>query len=390
MKIGIDVRMGDGEYGIGQYSLQLVKNILDLDCSNEYFLFVRNPGKILEVCGGPRGNATVVKADYRHYSYREQIGLAGLLRKYNLDLVHFTNFNVPLLYNRPFVVTIHDVIHHKFPSNKQCGTFHSLAYKSVIISAARRSRRIITVSEFSRRQIVEALKVPPEKVSVIYEAQSPVPVTESEVVAVKQKFGIAKPYILFVGVMERKKNLVNLAKGFDIVKSKYSLDIQLVFAGKHDRHYPELDQQLRSIVHSKALIFTGVVTDQEKYALYKGAEAFVSSSLYEGFGLPGVEAMSLSTPLIVSNTEVFREVYDNGAIYFDPLEPETIAQRINLLLRDPEYKRTISDNALSRAHCFSWQKTAAETMRVYSTALDRTCGSVCEIEHTTALTAPPD
>ncbi len=159
---------------------------------------------------------------------------------------------------------------------------------------------------------------------------------------------------------------MNLAKGFDLLKENYNLNIQLVLVGKEDAHYPEIARQLKSVKYAKDLILTGKVSDKEKYALIKGAQAFVSASLFEGFGLPGVEAMSMGIPLIVANTEVFNEVYDNGAIYFDATDPEDIAQKIHLLLMDDKYRSLIADKAYVRSGFFSWEKCARQTLGVYA------------------------
>ena len=367
MRIGIDLRMAGLEYGIGRYSLELVRKIIELDRDNEYFLFVRDEKSFSKTNFEFRLNVNLVKADYKHYSFSEQFSFNRLLNKYNLDLVHFLNFNVPFMYNKPFVVTIHDIIHHRLPGTKKSHFLHRLAYRAVMHHAVFASRRIITVSEFSKKEILDVFKVPAKKIQVIYEAATTVPITDSDVSLVKQNFDISKPYLIFVGVMERKKNLLNLVKAFDILKDKFNLNVQLVLAGKADPHYPEIQEQVKEIKYRKDLILTGVVSEKEKYALYKGAEAFVSASLFEGFGLPGVEAMSLGIPLVVSNTEVFNEVYDNGAIYFDPHDPEDMAQKINFLLSDEKYRALIANNAYTRAQYFSWDLAARRTLEVYKT-----------------------
>ncbi len=365
MRIGIDLRMAGLEYGIGRYSFELVRKIIDLDHENEYFLFVRDPEQFVRTNLEYRQNVSLIKADFRHYSFSEQFSFKRLLLRHDLDLVHFLNFNVPLLYNKPFVVTIHDVIHHRLPGVKKSHFLHRLAYKAVMRHAVFASKKIITVSEFSKKEILDLFKVPAEKIEVIYEAASTVPVTDSDVSLVKQKFDISKAYLVFVGVMERKKNLLNLSKAFDILKDKFNLNVQLVLAGKEDSHYPEILEKLKEIKYRKDLIITGLVSEKEKYALYKGSVAFVSASLFEGFGLPGVEAMSLGIPLVVSNTEVFNEVYDNGAIYFNALDPEDIAQKINFLLSDEKYRSLIANNAYTRAQYFSWDLAAKKTLEVY-------------------------
>jgi glycosyltransferase involved in cell wall biosynthesis len=224
---------------------------------------------------------------------------------------------VPLFYRRPYVVTIHDVVHIRLPGNKRRRFFHRYAMRKVLQSAADHAKRVLTVSQFSKREIADVLKTPAYKIDVIYEAATPMVTSESDTIAARQCFGINKPYVIFVGVMERKKNLISLARGFDMLKEKYQQNIQLVIAGKKDEHYPEIADALKTITYAKDLILTGVVSDREKYALLKGSLAFVSASLFEGFGLPGLEAMSIGVPLVVANTDVFNEVYDNGAIYFD-------------------------------------------------------------------------
>lgn len=365
MKIGIDLRIADNNYGIGRYSLELAKSIGAFDRGNEYFIFAREPEKLKKIFEN-FSNFKLVKADFRHYSFEEQFKFPALLKKYNLDLMHFTNFNAPILYNRPFVVTIHDVIHHKLPGNKKARFLHRIAYKFIIKSAAKKSRKIITVSNFSKKEIAETLKVPPQKIAVIYEAAAVVPVSDSDIAQQKQKFGITKPYVVFVGAMERKKNILALARAFDILKEKFQANLQLVLAGKRDPHYPEILEQAKAIKYSKDLIVTGVVSDKEKCALCKGALAFVSASLFEGFGLPGVEAMSLGVPLVVTNSEVFNEIYDNGAIYFDGTNPEDIAQQLNLIITDEKYRKMVANAAFARSQYFSWDTAAKETIKIYS------------------------
>ncbi len=365
MRIGLDLRMAGEDFGIGRYSLSLVRHILEQDRENEFFLFVRDPAKFQKVFFAARGRFQLVAADFRHYSFGEQYGFLRLLNRYNLDLVHFLNFNVPVFYRGDYVVTIHDVVHHRLPGNKPSRFLHRMAYKYVISQAAKNAKKIITVSNFSKQDIQRYLKVRASKIKVVYEAAEVMPVSESQSLEVLQRLGISKKYILFVGVMERKKNIANLVKGFDLLKEKFQTNIQLVLVGKEDPHYPEVMRRARSAKYAKDLIITGPLSDKDKFALYKMAQAFVSASLYEGFGLPGLEAMSVGVPLIVSNTEVFNEIYDNGAIYFDPLDTLDIAQKINLLLGDDKYRELIAGNAYKRSQQFSWQRTATQTLEVY-------------------------
>ncbi len=369
MKIGIDLRMGDPEYGIGRYSFELTKALLEADKENRYVLFVRDLLKFRKLGFEQYSNARLVQADYRHYSFAEQILFPLLLWRQNLDLVHFMNFNVPLVYHRPFVVTIHDVVHLRLPGNKRRRFFHRWAMRRVLQSAANHAKRILTVSQFSKREIIQALGTPAYKIDVIYEAATPMVASESDTISVRQRFGITKPYIIFVGVMERKKNLISLARGFDVLKEKYQQNIQLVIAGKKDEHYPEVATAVKAITYGKDVILTGMVSEREKYALLKGCLAFVSASLFEGFGLPGLEAMSVGVPLVVANTDVFNEVYDNGAIYFDGLDPADIAQKLHFMLNDEKYRAQVANHAYVRAQAFSWSRAANQTLESYEKAL---------------------
>lgn len=371
-KIGLDIRMfGTMHGGIGRYEQELFPRILAMDTENKYFLFYNKKAVdfgSLEVFK-KFGNATLVETSIRHYSLGEQTSFLKKLNDYNLDLVHFPNFNVPFLYKKPFVTTIHDMVHHKIGGAKKSHLLHFYAYKKVIENAGVKARKIITVSEVSKQDIADFLSVPKEKISVIYEGSSlSSEVSEEQVNKVKKSYLLHKPYFLFVGVLERKKNLINLTRGFDYLIQKYKADVDLVVVGKIDGNYPEIKHKALDIKHSDRVVFTGQVDDSELRALYKGAYAFTSASLHEGFGLPGVEALSFGLPLLVSNIAVFNEIYDNAAIYFNPLSPQDIGEKMNLLVRDSQFYRQIQEKSFNRSLEFDWNKAARETLEVYKVA----------------------
>lgn len=369
MNIGIDARMlGTMHGGIGRYVFELSKNLAQVSPLDDFFVFYNvkqsDFTQVDELKSLP--NVFMVATKIRHYSLMEQISFHRLLNKYNLDLMHFPNFNVPLLYNKPFVVTIHDLVHHKISGHKKSRYLHFLAYKKIIQNAAQKSRMIITVSESSKKDIVKQFDVNPEKVKVTYLGASiNTGLSEAEVLEVKKTFLLSKPYFLFVGVLERKKNAVNLARGFDAFITKYNLDMDLVIVGKADKHYPDIRHKILDIKAWQRLVFCGEVTPRELAALYKGAYAFASASLHEGFGLPGVEAMRFGLPLLVSNIETFNEIYDNAAVYFNPLDPEDIAEKFHLLATDKNFYSQIREHAVARSELFDWKKTAMETLEIY-------------------------
>src|SRR3989344_1578897 len=372
MKIGIDIRMAGTQHGgIGRYVLELVKNIFLIDQENEYYLFY-NDDQSADISNlkSSISNLVSIKTNIRHYSVKEQLWFPRILNKYNLDLMHFTNFNVPIFYKRPFVVTIHDLIHHRLGGVKKTNLLHYWAYKKVIESAVKNAAKIITVSKASRDDIISEFGIPAERMAVVYEGVSLYcEKNEKQIAQVRQKYFLNKPYFIFVGSLQRNKNILGLCKGFGVFLKKYGHNFDLVIAGKVDPHYPDIKNECLAMSGSENLVFTGPVDDEDLSALYQGAYAFVSASLFEGFGLPGAEAMGFGLPLAVSNIPVFNEVYENGAIYFDPHNPENIAQCLNLLAQDRLYYMQIRAKALQRAKVFSWEKCAREALEIYNQIL---------------------
>ncbi|HYV33389.1 MAG TPA: glycosyltransferase family 1 protein [Candidatus Limnocylindria bacterium] len=372
-RIGLDLRIyGTQHGGIGRYCEELFPRVLGIDQDNKYFGIVNKssiqPEELATLKKIP--NLEIIETNIRHYSIGEQISLLRILNRLNLDLVHFPNFNVPYLYKKPFVVTIHDMVHHKISGAKKSRYLHFLAYKKIMENAAQKASRIITVSAASKKDISVILNVPADKIEVVYEGSSiKTEISEEKVKEVKARYILKRPYFLFVGVMERKKNLVNLTRGFDAFLQKYGADMDLVIVGKSDSHYPEIKHKALDIKHSNRLVFTGQIEDYELEALYKGAYAFASASLHEGFGLPGVEALAFGLPLLVSNISVFNEIYDNAAIYFNPLDPEDIAAKMNLLVRDAQFYKQLQIKSFERSQNFDWDKTAQETLEIYKSAI---------------------
>ncbi len=372
MNIGFDFRMGGSRNaGIGRYAFELLSHILQLDAKNTYSVFYR-PDTVseedLEVLKRFE-QVELLPVFSRHYSLSEQTVFLRQLQRTRCDIVHFPNFNVPVLYRRPYVVTIHDLAHHKISGHKKSRWVHFHAYKYIIQHASRSARRIITISQAAKREIVELLGAPQEKVHVIYEAGTLQQQDPEAVVAVKKKFLLTRPYFLFVGTLERKKNVVNLSRAFDLFINHTQLDMDLVFAGKVDPHYPLIKHQALDILHKDRLVFTGYIPDSDLAALYRGAYAFISASLHEGFGLPGVEAMSFGIPLLVSNTPVFNEIYDNAALYFDPENLESIAKTMEIVSTDARFHIEQQQKSFARSQLFNWRKTAQETLAVYNTSL---------------------
>lgn len=356
---------GSANAGIGRYSFELLTKLLE-DGRDSYYVFYHEKNcSPDDIAALRQRGAILVPANFRHYSWAEQIRFPRLLKSYGLDIVHFPNFNVPILYKGDYVVTIHDMVHHKISGHKRSTYYKFLAYKYIIQQAAQRAKKIITVTNSAKKDIVDILNVDPNRVAVTYEAPDRFEGELASFENLQKTFMLSRPYLLFVGTLERKKNIVGLAKGFDLFLKKYKYDMDLVIAGRADAHYPEIRHQALEITHKNNLVFTGFVSNSEQASLYRNAFAFITASLHEGFGLPALEAMQYGVPVLASNTEVFNEVYDNAAIYFDALNPEDIADKINLLVADQPFYESMQKKSLDRSALFDWKETARLTSEIY-------------------------
>ncbi|MDQ3018274.1 MAG: glycosyltransferase family 4 protein [bacterium] len=367
MRIGFDYRMGGPmNAGIGRYSFELLNAMLEQRSGDTFVIFYNELNvNQLELENFCSQGAELVPTRLRHYSLEEQLYLPRILNQHTLDLVHFPNFNVPILYKGDYVVTIHDMVHHKISGHKKSRIWKFYAYKYIIEQAAKRAKKIFTVTESAKGEIVNYLGTDPDKIVVTHLAPPAHEFVRGDVTGVKRKFLLSRPYFIFVGTMERKKNIPMLAKGFDVFLTKYKYDMDLVLVGKVDPHYPEVKQQILDIPHRNRLVFTDFVTDEDQAALYQGAYAYVSASLHEGFGLPGVEAMRYGLPLVTSNTEVFNEVYDNASIYFDPIDPDDIAEQMHLLVNDQQFYAQMQTKSFNRSQQFSWSVAGEKILRAY-------------------------
>ena len=368
MKIGLDLRMIGGGSGIDTYISELTHQILTQDKHNQYVLFFRS-----DLLSEPfkQYQQAIVIADIAHYSLAEQLEFPPVLRRANLDLVHFPHFNVPIFYRRPFVVTIHDLTHTLIPGKKKSHFLHRLAYRAVFANAVRRAKKIITVSQSTKNQITSYYPINPEKITVVYEGFKQLYSMmdkEEAFQTVSQKFGIAKPFLLYVGVWRRYKNLPMLAQAFDRIKEQ-GIDMQLVLAGEPDKFYPEIEHEVLSIKYKADVKAVGRVSDEDLKLLYNASTLFVLPSLMEGFGLTALEAAACGVPVACSDIPTLREVLGQGAEYFDPENLDNMAEVLQNVLTKKERLEELANLSLSRSKHFSWKQAASETINVYGEAM---------------------
>jgi len=384
MKIGIDCRLWN-ESGVGRYIRNLIENLQAIDKKNEYVLFVGSENKEEILKQVQNDNVKIVKADIRWHTIEEQLQFPSILNKEDLDLVHFPYFSVPIFYNKPFVVTIHDLILHHFPTGEASTLplplyyLKHLAYKYVIKHAAQKAEKIITVSKATKKEIIDYLGVDKNKIVVIYEGVG------EEITNTKYSI-LNTQYFLYVGNAYPHKNLDNLIEAFDLLchpelvsrsesnrdYDRRQDDIKLVLIGKEDYFYKRLKEKVKKMGLEKSVKFLGEVSDEELASLYKNARCFVMPSLMEGFGLPVLEAMANKCLVLASDIPAVREICGDAAIYFNPYDNEDIASKMKALYSNDTYHYSDKiKKGFRKARMFSWEKMARETLTVYENCLQK-------------------
>lgn len=371
MRIGIDARFyGPVGKGLGRYTARLIEHLEDiLPDDDECVVFLRRENYDAYRPRNPRFRKAL--ADYPWYSFREQFLFPFLLLRYRLDLVHFPHFNVPLPYRKPFVVTIHDLILLRHPTvrntTKSVLTYRLkfLAYRLTIGSAVRRARRILTVSRFTERDLVGEYPKAEGKIAVAYEgcdlpeaAEGAGDTERSGAVR-----GIMKPYFLYVGNAYPHKNL----EAF-IPLSRRFPEVRFVLVGREDYFY----RRLRKSAEERGadnIVFAGYVPDGELVGLYRGATGYVFPSLYEGFGLPPLEAMRLGIPVISSDRGSLPEILGDDALFFDPEDDDALARQVGRVLEGGGSVSELSRKGRERAESFRWEDLAETTLRAYREAV---------------------
>ncbi|OGB74258.1 hypothetical protein A2V68_00630 [candidate division Kazan bacterium RBG_13_50_9] len=373
-RIGIDARMFGTAHaaGIGQYAEELIGNVVRQDTDNQYRVFVAPAASVGFPIYGP--NLEKVVASFRHYTYGEQFLYPAVLVKAGLDLIHYTNFNSPVFFTRiPSIVTIHDLTLWFFAGRTHRGWLKKALYRFVVRRACQNAKGIIAITKATRDDIVRVLGIPASKITVIYEAVAKRyrPISNPErLSALKHKFNIAKPYALYVGQWRDHKNLVRLIRAFGLLRRRYHLDYQLVLAGKIDNRYPQVPDTIRELGLKDEVVLAGYVADTDLPYLYNGAEFFVFPSLYEGFGLPPLEAMACGTPVVSSNVSCMPEVLGDAAYYFDPRKVEAMAKTMAEVAKSYALKRSLKLKGLRQVRQYSFEKMARQTIKLYHRVLE--------------------
>lgn len=365
MRIGFDARLIN-ETGVGRYIANLLEELKVVDCQNEYFIFL-TPAAFKDF-RLPDKNWQKIAVDLRWHSLKEQLLMPFILNKYSLDLVHFPYFNVPFLYRGKFLITVHDLIIDHFLTGR-ASTLPSLIYflkfmlyKLVLSNALRNAVKIFAISESTKKEIMEHYKIKPEKIIVTYDAldRGIFNIKNSQVGKRIYKFD----YLLYVGNAYPHKNLEMLVNLF--ADQKINSRVKLVLTGDDWFFYPRLKKRVKENGLNQNVIFFGRADNLQLASLYSHAIGLVIPSLMEGFGLPNLEAVFYNCLPVVSDISVFREVWGNDLLFFDPHNRQDLTEAVLKLLNLDKYERLKRlSSAKKRLDLFSWKKTAKATQLQY-------------------------
>jgi glycosyltransferase involved in cell wall biosynthesis len=367
MRIGFDVTpLTVPQSGVGTYTLNLLEQLVRRGEDVIVPLSHRMPegdhalpGDSVGLMG--RGGRGLNKTAWM------QVVLPWQLARMEIDVCHFTNNVAPLFTPCPSIVTIHDMTLWLFPEHH----YHArlLAMRPFIPLAARRASAIITVSHSARQDITRILRVPPEKVLVIHEAPSPLfrPLPPGPTLdQVRCRYELPASFVLYVGTIEPRKNLVRLLEAWARLNQNGRTGHALVFAGSRGWKDGEVFATVERLALGESVRFLNHVTAADLVALYNLADALTFPSLYEGFGLPVVEAMACGTPVLTSGMGALGEIAGGAAEFVDPHSVESITEGLHHLLSSPSRRAELRACGLARAATFSWEKAAAQTRELYA------------------------
>ena len=366
--IGIDARKAQ-DFGIGTYIRNLVGALAEIDVENRYVLLANREGR--EALPELPDNFRIVTESAKVYSMREIAAMSFHLRRLELDLYHSTHYVLPAMLPCPAVATIHDIIHLLYPDFLP-NRLALLYAQRMIRSTLARGSRIIAVSQNTKDDLVEYFDTQPEKIEVIHNGVEDTfrqQMKREDVDRWLKNLEVERPYLLFVGNPKPHKNLDNVVKAYARALRIKRFDGQLVCVGARRAAEFKIHQRAEQLGIGDRIQLLGHVAQEALPALYQGAELFVYPTLYEGFGLPVVEAMASGTAVLTSNTSALREIAEGYAHLVDPLNVEAMAAAIAQCMTDQEHREALALSGRERAEEFRWERAARCTLGTYLTAL---------------------
>lgn len=349
----------------GRYVDRLVEHLQKIDHTNRYTVLAQPDDNWQPTAE----NFVRVNCGYPQFSFNpmHQFGFAYQLYKLRADLVHFPMNQQPVFYFKTVVTSCMDLTMLRFTrAGRHSNLFHSMrmaAYKFLFWYSLRKSKAVITISEFVKGDVEQYYPFCKSKTSVTYCASEPPLTGKAEPIT-----GVDRPFIMHVGSPFPHKNIDRLVEAFELLKKDHP-KLQLVLAGKRELYFEKLEEKISTSRYKKDIILTGFVSDAQLKWLYENTQCYALPSLSEGFGLPGLEAMAHNAPVASSNATCLPEIYGDAAAYFDPFDIQNIAVVIDKILIDSTYANKLRTLGKKRLDLFSWKKMAKQTFSIYETVL---------------------
>jgi glycosyltransferase involved in cell wall biosynthesis len=372
-KIGIDgTPLLGNRSGVGNYTARLLSALVAARPEWEYLLYSNRPLGNLEA-ELARVQQVRGQLPMRRWMWMQTV-LPMLVARTRPDLCHFTNALAPVMQPTPFVLTIHDASLFLFSNYHPRARLMTI--RAILPVIARQAAAVITVSEHARLDLMRVLGLPAGKVHVVQEAapSSFRPVTDgARLAGLRQKYGLPESFILYVGTLEPRKNLGRLVRALKRVREE-GLPHHLVMVGEVGWMMEGFAREIEELGLQDVVHLTGFVPTEDLPGLFSLATLFAFPSLYEGFGLPPLEAMACGAPVLSSNNSSLAEVCGDAAYLIEPQDEDALVEGLRRLLRDPELRAELSRRGLERARSFSWERAAEETAAIYSQVLGRPSG----------------
>ncbi|MBD1381912.1 glycosyltransferase family 4 protein [Metabacillus arenae] len=351
--------------GIGRYTKNLIINLLELDKSTKYYVLTNGEKINFE----KYKNLTVLSSKAMKRGKWEKNFVPQMMRKYKVDLFHNTRSGNTFFQkiDHPYITTVHDLIPLIFQEDFPQKVVDR--WKNSLSPYLHGAKHIITISQQTTKDLTRLTGIDKEKISVIHQGIDPLNKRKSNVHAklvVKENYDIKHPYFLVIGRKQHYKNISALLKAYSLLPDPIKKQYKLVITGKDVENYRNLIKELSLLEYVRTL---GYVPDKLLPDLYCGSKLFVFPSLYEGFGLPPLEAMAYGVPVLSSNMNTMKEILGDAAIYFDPKNPHDIAEKMILMLKNDPLCKAMSEKGLKQAEKYSWKKTARQTLQVYDSVL---------------------
>jgi glycosyltransferase involved in cell wall biosynthesis len=362
--IGIDARKIQ-DFGIGTYVRNLVRSLAAIDSENRYVLLAKPADQ--ESLRDLPANFQVATESSPVYSVREIVALSWHLYRRKLDLYHSTHYVLPAWLQSKVVVTIHDIIHLLYPEFLPSNLAFLYAQRMIRRSLTR-GDRIIAVSQNTRSDLMHHFDVDGRKIQVVHNGVEDIfrkPLPAEDLDRWLRDLGISQPYILFVGNPKPHKNLDNLVKAYARARRLAQFDAPLICVGHRDGSEFKIRQRAEYLGVGDRVRLLGHVAQEALPAIYQGATLFLYPTLYEGFGLPVIEAMASGVAVITSNTSALKEIAEGYAHLVDPLDIDGMAKAIARCMGDPEHRASLAKLGLRRSEDFRWDRAAKKTLEIY-------------------------